>query len=268
MAVERFEVLEVCAARVRDDRRRRQRDVRERCDLARVTHRHLDDGHLVDGPQREQRERNSPVVVQVPLRAECRRGRRERLGDQLLGGGLAGAAGHADEQARPVLAQTVRDALERVGDVVDEHQRPQGQVLDARPHIAQAQRRAGAPCERLVEVGVPVDVPARQGDEQHAGLERARVETRARDPGSQQRLARHRVPRHLLHDEIAVRPLCERRQCDHRFGGGRHVHTPPPAARRSRATRRSSNGVTTPAIVCVVSWPLPAINTTSPGRAA
>ena len=44
-------------------------------------------------------------------------------------------------------------------------------------------------------------------------------------------------------------------QCDHR-----------PASSSWRATSRSSKGRRSPATVCVVSWPLPAMSTTSPGR--
>src|SRR5262245_55256659 len=40
------------------------------------------------------------------------------------------------------------------------------------------------------------------------------------------------------------------------------------ASNTSAATSRSSNGATSSPIACVVSWPLPAMTTTSPGRAS
>src|SRR5690606_3889784 len=44
--------------------------------------------------------------------------------------------------------------------------------------------------------------------------------------------------------------------------------SPAISRRTSRTTARSSNGRTSSPTVCVVSWPLPATTTTSPGRAA
>ena len=56
-----------------------------------------------------------------------------------------------------------------------------------------------------------------------------------------------------------------------RPSSGERDHAAPRRAepsQRPRATSRSSNGCTTPAISCPCSWPLPAIRTTSPGAAA
>ena len=57
----------------------------------------------------------------------------------------------------------------------------------------------------------------------------------------------------------------ERHQHRRRAGDHHGDHAPTPNA--SRTTSRSSKGRTRSPTVCVVSWPLPAMRTTSPGRA-
>ena len=63
--------------------------------------------------QAQQRQRHADVVVEVAARGQALAGLREDRGDHLLGGGLAVAAGHADQRAGELLAPGARGALER-----------------------------------------------------------------------------------------------------------------------------------------------------------
>ena len=75
--------------------------------------------------------------------------RREHRRHQLLGRGLAGAAGDADQQPVPALAVAAREALQRGGDVVHHHQRPglaaAQRGVRARARTAPRRRRARTP---------------------------------------------------------------------------------------------------------------------------
>ena len=72
-----------CAAGVRDDRGVRSGDGRERGDLARRVHAHLDDRDTVLALEAEDRERHAPVVCScLPCVAQRRRFRRERGRDE------------------------------------------------------------------------------------------------------------------------------------------------------------------------------------------
>src|SRR3954452_3106943 len=73
-----------------------------------------------------------------------------------------------------------------------------------------------------------------------------------------------------LTDVVGAQPANEQRRADERqqegdaAGDEEGLHR---FSSASRATARSSNGVTTPSRSWPVSWPLPAITTTSPGCA-
>ena len=114
---------------------------------------------------------------------------------------------------------------------------------------AQHRHRAGR--DRLLDEVVAVDALARDGDEEAARLGSAGVDERPTGHG------RLRVGCAVSGATDHVGDLGQRHR-DHRDAR---------SCTASRATRRSSNGCTSPWISCPVSCPLPAISTTSPGAA-
>ena len=77
------------------------RQFRQRGNLARVRHAHLDDGDLVLGLQLQQLQRQAKVVVEIALRLQHAVPGRQNMRDDFLGGGLAGGTGHADQRLAP-----------------------------------------------------------------------------------------------------------------------------------------------------------------------
>ncbi len=240
------------AAGVGDERGAGQRQPGEHRDLARVAGPQLDRRGAMLGCQAQQGERHAPVVVEIALGLEHRARGRQHRGDQVLGRGLARAAGDRDQQPVPLLAVAPPQPHQRGGDVVDHDQRA-GLAARGRRVAVVAQRRGRAALEGLLEKGVAVGVAARQRHEQVPGGERAGVDRDAADPGLEPGLARRGVAGHAAHPEVPARELGDLRQREQRGGGAGHHGPALRPASSSAATARSSNGSTWPPMVCVVS---------------
>ena len=168
-ALERAEALEVLGARVGDEAHARARERHQRGHLAGAVGAHLDHREAVRGRQAQQRQRHADVVVQVAARGERLAGLRQDRRRHLLGGGLAVAAGHADQRAAEVRAPGARGLLER-------RLRVAHHDLRQRHRLRRAHHRAGGPggVRRGHEI-IAVELRSAQRDEQLPGRERARI---------------------------------------------------------------------------------------------
>ena len=101
----------------------------------------------------------------------------ESSGQRLLGGGLAVAAGDADDGGRSALPDAAGEFLEG-GECVRGGYLAPGRVLVVN---AAAEGCGGAAAEGVADVVVAVDAGAGQGDEEHAGLDSTAVEVGGRD---------------------------------------------------------------------------------------
>jgi UDP-N-acetylmuramoyl-L-alanyl-D-glutamate--2,6-diaminopimelate ligase len=176
-----------------------------------------------------------------------------------------------DRRALPRRAARRAPALERGLGVLDHEQRRRRLEVGLGHAIGPAQAGDGAVGAGLGQEAMAVGGAAGQRHEHLAGPRGARVERGAdhrlaADRG--QRLALRQLPLgaeglgHLGQRPATQRLLPRLRQGRHALGP---VHEALPSARR--ASWRSSNGSTASPMVCVVSCPLPAITTTSPGAA-
>ena len=187
------------------------------------------------------------LAATAPLRRDQRR-------DQLLRRGLADRAGDRDHGgAERPAARRVASAPQRRQRVVgDEHRAPgePARVLAARPARPRRRPRSASAANRAA-----VDVLAAQADEEVAGLDRARVDRRARvGPRARRRRAR------------PARAQLARRRPAPRLGRSSALMRDDHRRCASRATATSSNGsLRPPSNSWPCSWPLPAITTTSPG---
>jgi hypothetical protein len=150
-------------------------------DLAAGVHPHLEDRGLVVWSEAHQRQGQADLVVLVALVLEGDQGRTEDRRDRLLGRGLGDAAGNPDDErieACPPCGGDRVQSPERVVDLDDGDVRPGRQRRLGRPGD---ENRRGASGDRVGHEAVSVGPLARQGDEQVARHDLARVDGRARD---------------------------------------------------------------------------------------
>ncbi len=137
----------------------------------------------------QRRPGQAELVVERPGRRDGGPERGEHRGEQVLGGGLAGAAGDPDDRGRRQRPHCVPGergergedggacpvvvALVQVGAGLAGHRR---RDHGGRVDLAPGEHARGPGGHRRRRVGVPVDPLARQRDEQAAGRDRARVE--------------------------------------------------------------------------------------------
>ena len=157
-----------------------QRDVGwgDRAQLGQVadsTRAHLQDqvARLPVGPQHRQRQ--AELVVEGPGRRHGGAGVGQHARQHVLGRGLALGAGDRDDpEPDALLTQSLehdaRQLLQRDPGVVDHHGGCTGR--------SRAEDSSGAALDRRHRVVVPVDVLAREGDEESARLRRPAVEER------------------------------------------------------------------------------------------
>ncbi len=232
--VDRAETREVRALGVIDEGDRGAGETGQIVDLARAVHAHLDDRRMVRRMQLEQRQRHADVVVEV---ARCRQHRMlaeiraQDGGAHLLDGGLAIAAGDADQrdvEARAPVGGELAEGQPRVGDADQRQTRMRGGPGGV------DERTAGALRQGLCDVVVAVEALAPERDEQHAGDDGARI---GADAGE-------------LHVAAAMRAVEDQR------GGGNRQHDRVPCrcgaanlfSSADFADSRSEKGMRTPAI--------------------
>ncbi len=145
-------------------------------DLAAGVHPHLEDRRLVVRSEAHQGQGQADLVVLVALVLERYEGRREDRRDRLLGRGLGDAPGDPDDErieARPPVGRDRLERAERVVDLDDGDARVRGQRRLGRPGD---EDRRGARGDRRADEAVPVGPFARQGDEEVARDDLARVD--------------------------------------------------------------------------------------------
>src|SRR5690606_4473259 len=247
--LDRGHELLVLALRIVDERDPRLRDAGEPGDLARAVHAELDHRGSMAGPQAEDRQGHPDLVVEVAgrrqpaLATECAgQDRREHLLDR----GLAVAPGDRDHhrlEAPAPAAGEFAQCAPGVGHA--QHRWPQAVdvALDhhgARPPLARGRGEV-----------VPIEALAPKRDEELPGKQLARVGAHARD-----RLVAPAVK------HADVEPV-------ERLAQAERAHACPPSSRSaSVATSTSEKRCLAPPTSWYVSWPLPAISTTSSGSAA
>ncbi len=235
-------------------------------DLPGAAHRHLEHERARSGRRREHHQRQADLGVEVGRRAGGRDDRAEQRREDVLGRGLAGRAGDRDHlgPACPSCSRHARASAcsAASGSAVGEHvagaRSCAARVARARGPRARPRRRARAPPARARR-----RPRARRAARRTArpAADRARVD-RARAAGPPRRRLRARTSRAAgeRREPLGV-PVP-------------HPPRPRPARRcapasASRATVTSSKGtLRPPASSWPCSWPLPAITTTSPGRAS
>ena len=189
------EELEMRRARVVDERDVRRRQPGESANLALVVHAHLDHRIAVPGPQLEQGERHTDVVVQVAARGEHRGFRIEDrgwwIGDRGLGNTclsqyrgqhfldrrLAVAPGQRDQRHRELAAPIGRKRAQGFLRVIDDQQwQPftQCPILDLQSCLLDQRSRRLFP-GGLREKIVAVVARALERDEQRLRRERAGI---------------------------------------------------------------------------------------------
>ena len=105
------EVFGVRPAYVGDDADTRFGDGCQGADLARVIHAQFEDGDAAIVRQTQDRERDAEVVVEIADGVAGAELRRDQGGDDVFGGGLAGAAGYADHGSGPSFARPARPSF-------------------------------------------------------------------------------------------------------------------------------------------------------------
>ncbi len=91
----------------------RRCNLRQRGDLARVRHAHLDHRNLVLGLQAQQLHRKSKMIVQISQRLQHVELRAQHMRNAFLGGGLARRAGHCDQLLAPQPPRRRAQVLQR-----------------------------------------------------------------------------------------------------------------------------------------------------------
>src|SRR5699024_3453999 len=226
--------------------------------------------------------RMADLVVERSGGRHDRAGRRQHGTDQILGAGLTRRAGHPDHRQTVLVDKLVdtgpgessergEDGRPRPVGVSGQRHRVGLPTVDRRHHDLCTGRTvdlAGHQCRRRARVQgsgdeiMTVDPFTRQGEEETSGLHAPGVELDGTGDGrrrvtSDQSTADY--PGDLTegegdHDELSSVSPCR-------------AVLPRRLMSSSAARARSSKGCTTPWISWPVSWPLPAITTTSPVRA-
>ena len=170
---DRADKLQVDGSDIRDHAHVRQGDARELADLPVTAHRHLHDDDLGALVHLQEGEGNADLVVEIGPRGHGARQRLKQRGQNVLGRGLAGAAGDGDDLHAGAPADVRGESLQRREPVVDDDPRGAG---------GQAGRGLGADHDRgrsgrqgLRRVGVAVELVAAQADEELAAGQAARI---------------------------------------------------------------------------------------------
>ena len=204
---------------------------------------HPDFEHAIFGVarQRRQRQRHAPVIVVGRGRDMGAAQRVQGMAQNFLGGGLAGAAGDGKDFGVAAGAGGAGQIFQPALGVGDGEQAARSTPSGARDTSAAPALAAKAARDKIMAVAIV----ALQRHEQIAFLQGAGVD----------RKPVHGKARAGLAQGGAFG-----------FGGGpqRHAARPPMARAALTASSRSEKGMTLPPIYWPVSWPLPAITSTSP----
>ena len=218
--------FDVGKADVRDDRHVRHGERGERRDLARMVHADLEDTDLVAAARAQHRERESDVVVEIPLGLRDLEVSTEHARGEILRARLAVRSCERHDlqgEAAAIRGCELLKRTERVGD--DDHAEVRRQPLGRMPD----DRRERAALRRLRHEFVRVESFPAQRDEKIAGLERTRIRADALDRG-----------RRVASGQPALRPACDfferRRVHGYRFASPRF------SSSAELATATSSNG--------------------------
>ncbi len=133
---------------------------------------HLDHSEAVGGEQAGERGGDADVGVLAAVGGQGEAVPAEGGRQGLLGGGLAVAAGDADDGGSAALPDAASECLKGGQRVGGGYLAPV-RVLNVN---AAAQGGCGAAAERVADVVVAVDARAGKGHEQHAGFDAAAVE--------------------------------------------------------------------------------------------
>ncbi len=169
--------LKVHRRDVRDHADVRLGDARQLADLPGAAHGHLDHRDFRRALDLEQRERHPDLVVQVRGGGHGAGHRREQRPEDVLCGGLAGAAGDADHLDAGPAADGGGQALQRREAVVDDDARRGGRQSRRGTAADDHGRSASRQCLRGVLVAV--EALALQPDEEVSRLQVAAVGTDA-----------------------------------------------------------------------------------------
>ena len=233
----RLEEAEMGVANIGPHADVRFRDADQRANLSRMVHAQLDDSDLRPGPQLEQRERQTDVVVEIPLVPEDAITRRQKLRGDFLGRRLSGTSGDRhDPGARPA-SYLARDVLQAARRVIDSNHHP-GRRLQ---WLRLVPRQHDGPCparHRFGDEVVPVEPFAPDRYETISRGERPRID---HDPSDRRRpdrrgppvpaRSRRRRPRSARAAPRAMAPETER-------GAAPGRSSPRPRRRRAARDRR------------------------------
>jgi len=151
------------------------RDARQRRNLSGMRHGKLHHCHLVLRLQAQQLQRQAKVIVQVALGFHHAVAPGEKVGDGVLGGGLAGGAGHRDQRLAPGAADRGAQLLQGQQRVVHCQQLGADGFGIAGELLVADDGRHRAPLQRRFHEVVPVQALATHGEEQLARRQSARI---------------------------------------------------------------------------------------------
>ena len=201
-------VLNVRGANIGDDAPVGHGDARQRGNLARVVHAHLDHGKFVLRHQAQQLQGQAKAVVQVALRFENAKFCAERRSNGFLGGGFSRRARDGNDAASPLAAHMVGQHLHRservFGDEKRMGERGIGQGSGTR---ARNDSGHGAAFERRDQKVVPVVMLATNSKKKLIGCNGARVDGVS---GRNQRARILHAGRRLEHCSCAHHCFCKR----------------------------------------------------------
>ncbi len=176
--VESLQLFEVSGADVGDDADGRSGDFGQPGDLSAGAHSHLQHGPVILRGQPAEGQGEADQVVEVSLGGHPRPGLHQDGAEHVLGGGLAGRAGHRDDrpgESPPHPGRQIAEGDQGIGDADHRHGESGDDVL--------AQAGRGAALHRLGQKVMAVEVGAAQGHEEIARADRPAVGGHAANRG-------------------------------------------------------------------------------------
>src|SRR3974390_485843 len=226
--------------------RRHYRDVGphqlgQRGDLSGMVHADLEDGKFDIRRTARKRQWYAPMIVVGRSRGMRFAFSRQRKPQRFFCSGLADRSGDGDHFALKPRARRTREPAQTVEHVVNDE--PWRIACKLRPLVARDDHKASAGLQRRIDKIVPITVVALDREEGFAGRNRARVDG---DAGHARRQAADFGRTHRR---------------GHGIDSPERSHSAPKAA---RTASWSENGNIRSPTIWPVSWPLPAISSTSP----
>ena len=145
-ALTRAEELDMRGADIGDNRQIRSGSRRHAGKLTEMVHAHLGYQHFSIPGHTHERQRQTNLIIQVAFCLLCAEALRENSIQQLLGGGLADRAGHADDLAAAHRAVAAREVKQRLRGVFNVQRRHRILLI-----LAVAHHGGGAVLDRLAD---------------------------------------------------------------------------------------------------------------------